>query len=217
MRSRLLVLVGVAFVAFLCTAGPAFGAPSAPATPTIEINMPSTGSGIGFKDLLAPIGTLIGAALGFGGAITAARLAAQRQDRRTRQEQANRRFDEERTRRVQRLESFADEAGAALRSVVELARVGDQRWTESDAKAARVALRLTAAQLLGASRILPGTELDAVTQQFVTTMLAVCSATTATAAQPLIQRSAGEYDALLQAVRTGLDAATQPVSPPGSP
>src|SRR5664280_3670340 len=47
---------------------------------------PAANPSVGAKDFLVPLGTLLGAALGFGGAVMGARMAADAQERRVQEE-----------------------------------------------------------------------------------------------------------------------------------
>lgn len=177
-------------------------APSAPSTgPPIQIILPPTpapSSSLGFKDFLVPLGTLLGAALGFAGAITGARLSADAQDRRARHDAEVKRHDEARAQSVKRLESFADSAKSLIAEAASIAGAKPEEW-DSSAAPRRDALRLSAAQMLGASRLLDPALAPHVTA-FIGSVLKVCEAGTLTQARQSARHCGAPFESLMSAI-----------------
>lgn len=153
---------------------------------------------IGLKDFLVPLGTLLGAALGFGGAITGARLAANAQDKRSRLDAEIKRQEEEKTRAVKRLEAFADQANSLMGDAAIFANSKPEAWSGSTA-VNRDALRLRAAQMLGISRLL-GTDLEKSVSEFIGSALETANAPSSAQARRSAQRCGATFDALMQAI-----------------
>ncbi|MFG2056436.1 hypothetical protein ACGFI9_20680 [Micromonospora sp. NPDC048930] len=222
---------GCAVGAGLCLSAPAAAAPAAP-TPSpsasssaggapIQVILPSPAppsTSIGPKDLLVPLGTLLGAALGFGGAVTGARLAANAQDRRAREEAENKRQEEEKARAVKRLEEFADQANNLMGFAATLAMSKPEAWT-GGAAAQRDELRLRAAQMLGTSRLLDA-DLEQSVSAFIGSALDISNAPTAPQARQAAQRCGAAFEALMQAIGDKLSSrprAGATVPPAGRP
>jgi hypothetical protein len=175
---------------------------SAPTAPVpIQIILPSPtapATSLGLKDFLVPMGTLLGAALGFGGAITGARLAASAQDKRSRQDAEIKRQEEEKTRAVGRLEAFADQANSLMGDTVIVANSKPEAWSGATA-INRDALRLRAAQMLGTSRLLDA-DLEKSVGEFIGSTLEVSNAPSSAQARRSAQRCGATFEALMQAI-----------------
>ena len=207
-----LAAIGGAAAAAALSTAPAAGAPapgpaasaSVPAGPApIQIILPTPAastpsSSIGPKDFFVPAGTLLAAGLGFGGALLGARLAANAQDRRSRMEAEIKRQQEEKARVVKRLEAFAEQANGLFRSAAAVATAKAEAWTGGTSDQ-RDQLRLSAAQVLGASHLLdPG--LATGVRDFITSIMEICNAPSAAQARNRAQRCAATFEALMAAI-----------------
>lgn len=165
----------------------------------IQIILPSpVSNSIGLKDFLVPLGTMLGAALGFGGAITGARLAASAQDKRARQDAEAKRQEEERARAIKRLDTFADQANNLMGSAVTLANSKPEAWS-GGITIGREELRLRAAQTLGTSHLLHA-DLETSIREFIGSVLEISNAPTAAQARQSAQRCGATFEALMQAI-----------------
>lgn len=146
------------------------------------------------KDFLIAASALIGAALGFAGAITGARMAASAQDKRTRMEGDLARVAEETRRAAAKLEQLADLATELLGSAVETADPLNGSWDEKQGK--RDALRVLAAQLLGRSRLLTE-NVDASVEAFTGAITKVANAPTSQHARVCANECGPAYEQLM--------------------
>jgi hypothetical protein len=165
----------------------------------IQIIMPTTPSGLSLKDLIVPIATLLGACLGFGGAILAARLAARAQDRRLEQEVLRDREAEDRSRSIRRIEAFVDRASGLMTSVLELSQVSDADWASPSSAAARIKLRITVSETLAAGKILD-TALGALIDRFCRSALSVATADKAQSGRVAATNCGRAFEALLDGI-----------------
>ncbi|WP_367133558.1 hypothetical protein [Saccharothrix sp. HUAS TT1] len=209
-------LSGFAAVAFSFTAATSTTAPTptgAAPTPAVPIQVvvptATTPSGsITPKDLLVPLGTLLGAALGFGGAVTGARLSANAQDRRARQDAEVKRQEEERARTVKRLEAFAEQANTLMGDAATLANSEAEEWN-GPTTATREALRLRAAQMLGTGHLLDPTVEEPV-RKFIVSVLEIGNSPTAAQARQAAQRCGANFEALMRVIGGELKSAKTP-------
>jgi hypothetical protein len=180
------------------TPSPSASSPTSKVPIQIILRSPVTSTSIGLKDFLVPLGTLLGAALGFGGAITGARLAANAQDKRARQDAETKRQEEERARVIKRLDAFADQANNLMGSAVTLANSKPEAWS-GGIMIGREELRLRAAQTLGTSHLLYA-DLETSIREFVGSVLEISNAPTAVQARQSAQRCGATFEALMQAI-----------------
>lgn len=177
-------------------------APSAtPAAPIqIVVPMPTQqpSSSVGTKDVLAPMGTLLGAVVGFLGAMTGAWFTARAQDRRSRQEAELKRREEDRARAHKRLESFGDQARDLFADIAKVATGPSAGWTTGTA-AGRDALRLSAAQLLATSRVLDA-DIQKMAEDLIRAASRVAGATTYQAAQAPARECGEKLDDLMKGI-----------------
>ncbi|GGQ79584.1 hypothetical protein [Couchioplanes azureus] len=191
-------------------------APSAAPAAPIQIIVPTPtqqpSSSFGTKDLLAPMGTLLGAVVGFLGAVTGARLTARAQDRRSQKEAELKRKDEDRARAHKRIEAFGDQARELFADTAKVARGASSAWTTETA-VGRDALRLSAAQLLATSRLLD-VEIQKMAEEFIRAASTVASATTPQAAQVPARQCGEKLDDLMKGIGSRLTpTATEAAKP----
>ncbi|MET8833771.1 hypothetical protein ABZV78_07635 [Micromonospora sp. NPDC004540] len=153
---------------------------------------------------MALLGTLLGAAVGFGGAVTGARLAANAQDKRSRVEAEIKGREEDKARAIRRLEAFVDQANSLMGFAVTLAISKPDAWT-GGTTVQREELRLRAAQMLGVSRLLDG-DLEESVNEFVSSALEISNAPTAGQARQAAPRCGAAFDALMQVIGGKLQA-----------
>ena len=215
-----LAVSGCAVMAAVCLATAAASAPApapsastptaAPGSPArsvpIQVIVPTpaartTSSGV--KDFLVPLATLLGAALAFGGAVMGARLAANAQDRRSRQEAETKRQEEDRNRGIKRLEAFSDQANSLMGTAATLANSGEDSWSLGEKAISRGQLRLQAAQMLGVSRLLDASLQEEV-DRFVGSVVNISNAPTAAQARQSAQGCGAAFESLMFAIGTEL-------------
>lgn len=191
-------------------------APSAPSAAPIQIILPTPvqqpSSSLSTKDLLAPLGTLLGAVVGFLGAVTGARFTARAQDKRSRQEAEVKRMEEDRVRAYKRLEAFGDQARELFADTAKVATAPSAAWTTGTA-ASRDALRLSAAQLLATSRLLD-VNIQKMAEDFIRAALAAAGATTSPAAQMPARQCGEKLDDLMKDIGRRLTPAATAVAKP---
>jgi hypothetical protein len=112
----------------------------------ITLKPPSTSEGLETKDLLIPIGTVIGAFAGVGGAILSARVAAAAQERTTRRNRDDALAEEARGARRTRVQELADVAAQSMSAIIQL--------QTNPGSTASASLRLLIAQALGLGRLI---------------------------------------------------------------
>lgn len=175
--------------------------PAVPAPVQVLVQPATSAAGaVGPRDFLVPLGTLVGAALGFFGAITAARRAAESQDRRSRTEAQERLFAEDRERKRARLDEFAVLLSDAMRQLFVVSRLHSEEWRSTKGDSDRTILAGLATQVLGSSRLLPLESAPTTMDSFVTGLLTAASASSPLAGSEAARAVAGAYDELLKAI-----------------
>jgi hypothetical protein len=159
-----------------------------------------------WRDLLVALTTLGGAALGFLGAVTGARLAAASETRRAREEAAERHREALREQTVARVDELVRSAGAVIEDVTRAVQTDQPTWAGQLGHGIRSDLRLRATTMLGLSALLGDSAVEEGAGALAESAVELSNAVSVAAVRAAAAEVADRYGMLLTASRKLVDS-----------